>query len=148
MAGVTLGLVACAPSDPLPAQFVAVHASGRTVEILYTACTPQPIASVALLKSQNKSVFSESDPPIWKVTFGRASNLARFNVGLPSAGGLESVPLNGPLDQDALYVAEVVLADGHSYYQPFTLDKMGNKFAFYNTYLSQAQFDDRRACPS
>lgn len=141
-----LGTGTCVPSDPLPAQFVAARASGNTAEVLYTACDPQPVVSVVLLKSSSSVVYSETDPAIWKIRFSVGTHLTQFIVGDLPSGAISSVAMDSPLRRDSLYVAEVDLADGHSYYQPFVLNKMGTNIAYYNTYLSQAQFDKKRSC--
>jgi hypothetical protein len=145
-AAAMVGVGACAPSDPLPAQFVAARASGNTADVLYTACDPQSVVAVALLKSSNNTVYSETDPAVWKITFSAGTHSTQFTVGDLPTGAVSSVALDSSLKRDTLYVAEVDLADGHSYYQPFVLNKMGANIAYYNTYLSQAQFDKKRSC--
>lgn len=140
-------LVGCVIQDPAPhLTNVAVSTSGSATQLLYTACTPEPIKSVALLKSEDPSVYDENNPPIWKITFSEGSSISQFNVGSTPPGSTTQVDLTGPLDQHVLYTAEITSTTGHASYQPFKLKDMGNRVAFNNTYLSQAEFNKRRQC--
>jgi len=140
-------LAGCVPSDPGPDFPVAVRRAGDPVEVLYVACAPADVVSVAVLRSED-SVFRYTDPPVWKIRFASPARLARAVVGEVPPGATEEVRLAAPLDRKTHYEAVIELATGAQPRQGFQLDRLGDRVAFHGEYLSEKDFDRERACPA
>ncbi len=138
----------CVPSDPAPSAVMAIQATGDQTKILYTSCTPLKIASVAVVAPTEPPVFHESDPPVWKVSFAAGSTTTEFVVGETPAGATVDVPLSSALVKDRLYTVVISFEDGDYHYEGFQLDKMGERVAYGNRYLTPDEFARASSCAS
>jgi hypothetical protein len=135
----------CGRSDVSNA--VAVRVSGVQAEITYTACSPVPIDSVAVLAPTDFDEFRESDPPVWQLSFPKPRPTAStFVVGETPDRAIVDVPLASPLDREKTYMAVIYLDGGNHIYEAFELDKLDGRVAYDNRYLSADDFARATSC--
>ena len=126
---------------------VAVQVSGAQTEIIYTACSPLAVDSVAVLAPTNPDEFRESDPPVWQLSFPKPRPSAgTFVVGATPDRAIVDVPLASALDRDKTYMAVIYLDGGDHIYEAFELDKLDGRVAYDNRYLSADDFARASSC--
>jgi hypothetical protein len=142
----TLATASCGRSNP--SNMVAVQLSDAQAEIIYTACQPVAVDSVAVLAPTNPDEFRETDPPVWQLSFPKPRPTAStFVVGQTPDRAIVDVPLTSPLDRHKTYIAVVYLDGGDHIYEVFELDKLeGGRIAYDGRYLSGDEFARATSC--
>jgi hypothetical protein len=140
---------ACAPSAPLAP--IAVLAEGSTLQIRYTDCEAQKINQVRVipLRLTKDDLLDDTAPAVWQVSFPEPTVVRTVAVGGDApAGGVLDVPLAGPLDPAAEYVAFIRFtndAEPSTAFAPGRLE--GGHVRFEGAYLTREQFERRSECP-
>jgi hypothetical protein len=121
--------------------------SGAQTEIVYAACSPVAVDSVAVVAPTNPDEFRASDPPVWRLSFPKPRpSASTFVVGETPDRAIVDVPLASPLDRGKTYMAVIYLDGGDHIYAAFELDKLDGRVAYDNRYLSPDDFARTTSC--